>query len=79
MDNKECDTKDLEEVNLGTKETPKKVHIVKKLSPKIRHDLINLLRKCRHVFAWSYDDLKAYREDIFQHEIPLELNAKPFR
>ncbi|KAH9309058.1 hypothetical protein KI387_036969, partial [Taxus chinensis] len=23
--------------------------------------------------------LKAYREDLFQHEIPLETNSKPFR
>ena len=54
------DAKDLEEVNLGTKETPKKVFIGKKLSPRIRQNLIDLLRKYRHVFAWSYDDLKAY-------------------
>lgn len=31
------------------------------------------------MFAWSYDGLKAYREDLFQHEIPLRSNAKPFR
>ena len=61
------DARDLEEINLGTKETPKKVYIGKKLSPKIRQNLIDLLRKYRHVFAWSYDDLKAYREDLFQH------------
>ena len=73
------DAKDLEEVNLGTKETPKKVYIGKKLSPKIRKNLIGLLRKYSHVFVWSYDDLKAYREDLFQHEIPLKLDAKPFR
>lgn len=41
--------------------------------------LIDLLRKFRHVFAWSYDDLKAYREDLFQREIPLKEGTKPFR
>ena len=51
----------------------------KKLSPEIRQNLIDFLRKYRHVFAWSYDDLKAYREDIFQHKIPLKLDAKTFR
>lgn len=75
----EHSAKDLEEINLGTKETPKKVNIGKKLSPEIRKNLIDLLRKYRHVFAWSYDDLKAYREDLFQHEIPLKPDAKPFR
>ena len=79
IDTSKYDAKDLEKVNLGTKETPKKVYIGKKLSPKIKHNLIDLLRKYRHVFAWSYDDLKAYREDLFQHEIPLKLDAKPFR
>ena len=69
----------LEEVNLGTKETPKKVYMGKKLSPKIRQNLIDFLRKYRHVFAWSYDDLKAYREDLSQHEITLKPDAKPFR
>ena len=58
---------------------PKNVYIGKKLSPEIRKSLIDLLRKYRHVFAWSYDDLKAYKQDLFQHVIPLKENAKPFR
>ena len=58
MDTSEYNVKDLEEVNLGTVEAPKKVYINKKLSPKIRQGLIDLLRKYRHMFAWSYDDLK---------------------
>ena len=49
---------ELEEVNLGTIEAPKKVYIGKKLSPEIKKSLIDLLRKYRHVFAWSYDDSK---------------------
>ena len=65
VDSSKYDAKYLEEVNLGTEKTHKKVYIGKKLSPKIRQDLIDLLRKYRHVFAWSYDDLKAYREDLF--------------
>lgn len=64
IDTSKYDAKYLE-VNLGTKEMPKKVYIGKKLSPKVRQNLIDFLRKYRHVFAWSYDDLKAYREDLF--------------
>lgn len=70
---------DIEEINLGTEIAPREVYIVKKISPVIRRMLIALLRKYKHVFAWSYEDLKAYREDLFQHEIPLNPNAKPFR
>ena len=70
---------ELEEINIATTEAPKKVYIGQNLSAKIRKPLIDLLRKYRHVFAWSYDDLKAYREDLFQNEIPLKIDAKPFR
>ena len=42
---------ELEEVNLRTNETPKKVYIGKKISPKIRKSLISVLRKYRHVFT----------------------------
>lgn len=45
----------------------------------MKQQLVMLLKKYKHVFAWSYDDLKAYKEDLFQHEIPLKPDAKPFR
>lgn len=70
---------ELEEINLGTSKAPKKVYITQNLSPKIKNPLIYFLRKYRHVFTWSYDDLKAYREDVFKHVIPLKENVKPFR
>ena len=79
MKDKGPNDKYLEEVNLGTRESPKNVYIGRRMSPKIRHDLIGLLRKYWHVFVWSYDDLKAYREDLSQHEIPLKPDVKPFR
>ena len=75
VENKGPDDKDLEAVNLETRESPKNVYIGRKLSPKIRYALIGLLRKYRNVFAWLYDDLKAFREDLFQHEIHLKIDA----
>lgn len=70
---------ELEEVNLGTELSPKLVYIGKKLPSHVRTNLINLLKRYKHVFAWSYEDLKAYRQDLFQHEVPLLPDAKPFR
>ena len=70
---------DLEEINLGSENSPQIVYIGKGLDSHIRINLIKLLRKYKHVFAWSYEDLKAYREDLFQHEIPLKSDVKPFR
>ena len=43
VESKELDHENLEEVNLGTRESPKNVYIGKKLSPKIRYALIGLL------------------------------------
>ena len=50
---KDKNPKELEEVNLGIVEAPKKVYIGKKISPKIKKALIDLLKKYRHVLAWS--------------------------
>lgn len=71
--------RDVEEINLGTKLAPKRVDIGKKISLTIKKMLIALLRKYKKFFAWSDEDLKSYREDLFQHEIPLKPDAKPFR
>lgn len=46
---------ELEEINLGTFEAPKKDYIGQNLFTKIRKPLIDLLRKYRHFFAWSCD------------------------
>lgn len=51
----------LEEINLGTEHSPIKVYIGKKISPRVRDMLIALLRKYRHVFSWSYEDLSTLR------------------
>ena len=56
---------ELEEINIGTVEAPKKFYFGQNLSSEIRKPSIDLLRKYKHVFPWSYDDLKAYREDLF--------------
>lgn len=62
---KDTKPEDLEEVNLRIEEYPRKVYIGKILSPHVRKEMIDLLRKYRHIFAWLYDDLKAYRSDLF--------------
>ena len=41
--------------------------------------MISLVQEYRDVFAFTYDELKAYKEDVFQHTIPLKEDTKPFR
>ena len=70
------------EINIGTDKDPKLIKIGKGTSKKERNNLINLIKEYRDVLAFSYDELKSYREDVFQHTIPLTEEAKevkPFR
>ncbi|KAH9308873.1 hypothetical protein KI387_036784, partial [Taxus chinensis] len=72
-------SRDVEEHDLGTKEKPRKIWLGSNLSKEEKQSYVQLLKKYQDCLAWSYSELKAYREDLFQHEIPLESNAKPFR
>ena len=70
------------EINIGTDQDPKLIKIGKGTSEKERNNLINLFKEYRDVLAFSYDELKSYREEVFQHTIPLTeetKEAKPFR
>ena len=64
------------EINIGTNKDPKLIKIGKGTSEKERNSLINLIKEYRDVLAFSYDELKDYREDVFQHTIPLKEEAK---
>ena len=70
------------EINIGTKNEQKMIKIGKGTSEKERNDLVNIVKEYRDVFAFTYDELKDYREDLFQHTIPLKQDikeVKPFR
>ena len=60
------------EINIRMETEPKIIKIGKGTSEKERNNLINLVKEYRDVFAFTYDELKAYREDVFQHTIPLK-------
>jgi ribonuclease HI len=67
------------EINIGTEEVPRLIKIGKGTSEKGRKQLISLVNEYRDVFAFTYDELKAYKDDVFQHTIPLKEDTKPFR
>jgi hypothetical protein len=55
------------------------VKIGKETTKDERSEIIDLIRHFKDIFTWTYDDLKSYRNDAFQHTIPLVDGAKPFR
>jgi hypothetical protein len=67
------------ECNIGTKESTKLIKFGKGTTTDKREKTTTLIREYKDVFAWSYEDVKAYREDVIQHAIPLINGAKPFR
>jgi ribonuclease HI len=67
------------EVNIGTIEEPRMVKIGKTTPIEERIEIVKLLKEYRDVLAFSYDELKVYREDVIQRVIPLKEETKPFR
>jgi hypothetical protein len=66
------------EFNIGTEMDPREFKIGKGTTEKERKAILNLIREFRDIFAWNYDELKAYRGDVIQHAIPLIEGARPF-
>jgi hypothetical protein len=49
------------EINIGTEEVPRFIKNGKGTSEKERKELISLVQEYRDVFAFTYDELKAYK------------------
>lgn len=49
------------------------------MSPKVKTKYVRLLSEFSDVFVWDYSDLKVYKKDIIQHNIPIKPDHKPFR
>ena len=70
------------EINIGTDKDPKLIKNGKGTSEKERNNLSNSIKEYRDVLAFIYDELKSYKEDVFQHTVHLTKEAKevkPFR
>ena len=66
----------LEEVNLGTSDTPKPVNIAKEMETAEKTAMIELLKEFRDVFTWSYEDMRGLDPKLYQHQIHLSKDGK---
>ena len=64
----------MEEWNIGTEDKPKVIKLAKSLPANMKKKYIDLFKEFIDVFAWSYEDLRAYYTNIIQHKIPLKEN-----
>ena len=65
----------LEEVNLGTAEEAKPVHIAKEMNAENKMAMITLLNEFHDVFSWSYEDMRGLDPQLYQHQIHLSKDA----
>ena len=70
---------EVSEVNIGSSVSPKMVRIGKNTSPKQGKVIEKLIRECKDVFTWTYDDMKTYDPSIIEHTIPPKERGKPYR
>jgi hypothetical protein len=75
----EAHGQEVEDCNIGTKEKPRIVKLSKSLPPEKKLKYIELFKEYSYVFAWGYEDLKAYDTSIIQYRIPIKEDQKPFR
>jgi hypothetical protein len=75
----EANGQEVEDCNIGTEEKPRIVKLSKSLTIEKKLKYIELFEEYSDVFAWGYEDLKAYDTSIIQHRIPIREDQKPFR
>jgi hypothetical protein len=66
-------------VNLGTPEQPKYINLGTCCSEEEKHTFMQLFKRYRDVFSWTYEYLKTYDTCIIQHVIPIKEGVKPFQ
>uniref|UniRef100_F6I704 Uncharacterized protein n=1 Tax=Vitis vinifera TaxID=29760 RepID=F6I704_VITVI len=72
-------TGDIETVDFGTDDQPRKLKIGLPLSIDEKDRLIHLLKSYLDVFAWSYEDMPSLDPSIVQHHLPILPHARPVK
>ena len=66
-------------MNIGDVHDPKMINLGKCCTLKEKEIARQSFEEYKDVFAWSYEDLKSYRDGKVKHQIPLQTDAVPFR
>ena len=70
-------TEDTREVNIGSLEIPRLVHIVASLSQDQADLLFEVLRENIGRFAWSYQDMPGLDPKLVVHHLSIDPKIKP--
>ncbi len=69
--------KQFSKINLGSKENLQHVKFSVDLELVVSHQLIELLKEFKDIFAWTYKDLKGIPPNVVQHWIELDTLIPP--
>ena len=72
-------TEDVETIDFGIEDQPRKLKIGPPLSIDERDILIHLLKSYLDVFAWSYEDMPGLDPSIVQHHLPILPHIRPVK
>src|ERR1051325_7259 len=69
----------LEEVNIGDEVEKRVTYISAKLSPSLKHKVVELLKANRDCFAWDYDKMPGLKRELVEHRLPIKDGKKPIK
>jgi hypothetical protein len=68
-----------QQISLCMEEPSKIAHIGNTLDPKLELVLIKFLQEKRDIFAWKTIDMPGVPRELIEHELHLDLQAKPIK
>ena len=66
-------------VNLGTKEEPRVTFMSGHLGPEEFARILEVLKKYKDCFAWSYTELTGLNRKLVEHRLPIKVGFEPYQ
>ena len=69
----------LEEIDLGEGTIKRPTYISKKLDPKVKDKVIQMLKDYKDCFAWDYDEMPGLSRELVELKLPIKEGKRPVK
>src|ERR1044072_16964 len=69
----------LEEIDLGTEGDKRPTYISANIDPKLRSEVISLLKEFKDCFSWDYNEMPGLRRDLVELKLQIKAGKKPVK
>src|ERR1044072_7395748 len=69
----------LEEVDLGDGEIKRLTYISAKIDPRLKSEMVCLLKEFKDCFAWDYNEMAGLSRDLVEHRLPIRPDKRPIK